>query len=214
MPTSLNRRAIPAGAAATAMPTVALAAVPTHNHGAIFAAIEAHRAAWARLIAALDAQCALERELPAELRQSHISTCEREIVDTDDPRWIASEEETNIAWEAVDAAAWRILDHEPATLGAVMMLLTYVVAHVQDEPAWPEEWLSEMVKQLSGALARIDAKMGAGSGAARGVARPPRGGQTGGRSGDRAAFLLESVRPIIIVNCLVEESQWQMKLLP
>jgi hypothetical protein len=30
----------------------------------------------------------------------------------------------------------------------------------------------------------------------------------------RAAFLLASVRPIIIVNCLVEESQWQMKVLP
>jgi hypothetical protein len=49
--------------------------------------------------------------------------------------------------------------HEPATLGAVTILLEYVVAHVQTKAAWPEDWLSEMVKHLSGALARIDAKM-------------------------------------------------------
>jgi hypothetical protein len=157
MSTSLNRRAILAGAAATVIPTVAIAAVPTH--GAIYAAIEAHKAAWARLIAALDVQTVLERTLSRELRQSFIRSDEREIVDTDDPRWIASEEKTNIAWEAVDKAAWGILDHEPATLGAVTMLLEYVVAHVQTEAAWPDEWLSEAVRRLTGALRNIDTKM-------------------------------------------------------
>jgi hypothetical protein len=155
----MNRRAILAGAAAAAIPTVAIAAAPTQ--GAIYAAIEAHQAAWARLMPALDVQCTLERELPRWLRQSHIIPGDREIFDTDDPRWIASQEETSTVWQVIDKAAWGILDHEPDTLGAVTMLWEYVVAHVQDqnEAAWPDDWLSEMVKLLSGALAKIDAKM-------------------------------------------------------
>jgi len=92
---------------------------------------------------------------------SHIIPGDREIFDTDDPRWIASQEETAAVWQVIDKAAWGILDHEPDTLGAVTMLLEYVVAHVQDqnEAAWPDDWLSEMVRHLTGALRTIDAKM-------------------------------------------------------
>jgi hypothetical protein len=106
MTTTIDRRTVLAGAAATAIPAVAIAAVPTHKHGAIYAAIEGHKAAWARLIAALDAQCALERELPRELRQSHIRPFEREIVDTDDPRWDCLPGGDQHRLGAIDKAAW------------------------------------------------------------------------------------------------------------
>jgi hypothetical protein len=66
MPANLNRRAVLAGATAAAIPTAAVATLPSLEPYPIFAAIEAHRFAWDeynRRGSALDAAIRRKRTL-------------------------------------------------------------------------------------------------------------------------------------------------------
>jgi hypothetical protein len=57
----------------------------------ILAAIEKHRSATAAYGDAVSRNFSLEEELPQDRRKSDVTHCESKIVETDDPRWIASE---------------------------------------------------------------------------------------------------------------------------
>src|ERR1700737_952178 len=57
----------------------------------VYAAIEAHKAAWAAYGVEVKNNDRLEAALPKDRRQSSFSWDGLEIVETDDPRWIAHE---------------------------------------------------------------------------------------------------------------------------
>ena len=78
-------------------------AVP--NQDPIFAAIGAHRAATAGVLAIIEAHNALETELPNDKRCSIVTVCGEEIVATDDPRWIDCQRAVVLAWKVQDEAA-------------------------------------------------------------------------------------------------------------
>jgi len=75
----MNRRAILAGAAI--LPAASIPVLAATESDPILAAIEEHRLAWAAIGPLCDQQAELERTIPQAKRQ--------DIVETDDPRWIA-----------------------------------------------------------------------------------------------------------------------------
>jgi hypothetical protein len=83
--TFLSTAAALAASAAITIPAGAIEADP------IFAAIEAHKAAKAAFFAIVSAHSDLETLLPSDKRRSNIDAHGETIVETDDPRWIASE---------------------------------------------------------------------------------------------------------------------------
>jgi hypothetical protein len=102
----------------------------------IFAAIEAHRSMWARLGEVVTAQSRLFEMLPEEQRQSSITTWETKIVETDDPRWIASERLVSQTSDAVNESDDAILDTAPTTLAGVAAVLKYAADHVRQGNGW------------------------------------------------------------------------------
>lgn len=117
---------------------VASATIPAATSAAVlafassdpaFAAIEAHRRAWAKVEKVIGERCALEEELPPERCRSAIWRWGKEIHDGDDPRWIAVEEATCRAYEKVNAAEDAILEAEPTTVAGVAAILRYVREH-------------------------------------------------------------------------------------
>ena len=89
-------------------------AVP--NQDPIFAAIGAHRAATAGVLAIIEAHNALETELPNDKRCSIVTVCGEEIVATDDPRWIDCQRAVVLAWKVQDETAVALLNVRPTTL--------------------------------------------------------------------------------------------------
>src|SRR5262249_25570144 len=80
-------------AALAAVPLSALPAV-AGSPDPIFAAIERMKAAQQNASAVFERQSVLEDGLPQERRQTYLSvTGSKEIVQTDDPRWIAHQEQ-------------------------------------------------------------------------------------------------------------------------
>jgi hypothetical protein len=103
----------------------------------IFAAIEAHRRAIATLREAIDTEAALEASLPAERRRSRITVWEDTIVETDDPRWPASERSYMAASEAMDDLAIDLLNTKPTSVAGIDALLRHFAD--QDEGLFPDE---------------------------------------------------------------------------
>jgi hypothetical protein len=91
----------------------------------IFAAIGAHRSAIAAYGEAVDIEMALEVSLPRDRRRSRINAWEETIVETDDPRWIASERAHEDASNIMDDLAINLLNTEPTTLAGIEALLRY-----------------------------------------------------------------------------------------
>jgi hypothetical protein len=116
-------------------------AVP--NQDPIFAAIGAHRAATAGVLAIVEAHDALETELPKNKRRSNITICGEEIVESDDPRWIDCERAVILAWKVQDEAAVALLNVRPTTLAGVTALLRYAVEANVDDQVWPAEPLTD-----------------------------------------------------------------------
>jgi hypothetical protein len=149
-----SRRDLLAGAA-TIVPAGALATLPALAVEApdpILAAIEAHKAAAARLEVAIDVENQLEDELPAEARHSEYFADEMTIVETDDPRWIAAIKAYDETINAVDELAWAFIERPPVTAAGHAAFLAYV------ESA-PEGWFPD---ECLPALWRILAKGPAG----------------------------------------------------
>ena len=105
----------------------------------IYAAIEAHIAARAALIAAVDWHSALDRELPIEKCRSHVTAWDQTIVETDDPRWIDCELTVVRCHSAETEAACTLVNILPTTLAGVASLLRYVVDSDTDGEGWPSE---------------------------------------------------------------------------
>jgi hypothetical protein len=113
---------IPGGG--TSLP-IATFAIPTTDPDPIFAAIEAHRKAVKEICIRLDHHCALEEELPPEKCQTNMTPNNREIVNTDDPRWIAADLAVIEGWDVVDETATTLIDVEPTTQAGITALLNY-----------------------------------------------------------------------------------------
>jgi len=116
-----------AGAAiGVGLPLPAPIAAPLQSSDAeadpIFAAIEAHRKAVAAHEKAVDLEMALEESLPDDQRQT---VGKEEIVETDDPRWLAALRVVSAASNAMDDAAIDLVNIEPATVAGVEGLLRY-----------------------------------------------------------------------------------------
>ena len=92
----------------------------------------------------------LEVELPAERRRSEIS--HDIIVETDDPRWIETDRELGLAYDAEDAAAWALLEVLPSTRDGVLALIAYVLS--RDE-YWPDGWQVGLLESIAEALPEL-----------------------------------------------------------
>src|ERR1700730_1590101 len=138
---SISRRTLISGAAVAstlAMPAAAGAILPGNDP--IFAAIQRHRDAWAATLAAIHAQGELEEVIPRELRPSAVTMTDEKRVQTDDPRWIATERAIIARYNATDDAADALLDCATAAL------LVYVYEHEKKQgadSAWPENYVDE-----------------------------------------------------------------------
>jgi hypothetical protein len=137
----------------------------------IFEAIETHRSLAQAYNAAIEQGCRLENELPKERRRSQVGF--GELVESDDPRWIANEQAVLDLNEKMDHAACQMLDILPTTMNGVRALLGYATEIDRlDESGfgWPTDLMDEkvvkprlgghswwffMADNLANALARI-----------------------------------------------------------
>jgi hypothetical protein len=114
----------------------------------IFAAIERHRIAERKFGETITVQDKLQEELPEHLRQSDIRPPEvSEIIETDDPRWIAAERAHQAALEKEGECAEALLDIRPTTLEGLLALLRY--AEKADAGRdWPDQIASAAAEAL------------------------------------------------------------------
>jgi hypothetical protein len=95
----------------------------------IFVAIEAHKAAFARVIAAIDIEQAVEATTPKGMHKT-------------DERYLESGEAVSAAWEAEGDAAIELVTVLPTTMAGVMALLDYAISADTDGETWPRDLLS------------------------------------------------------------------------
>lgn len=126
-----------AGSTALGIPLRATAEPLQGPPDPILAAIEKHRAIYAAHEDAVRRNFALEEELPEDRRQSRYGYGSgKEIVETDDPRWIASQKEVDeLSTAEIDAAA-EIVDIKPTTLAGALALLKYTMQHEERNDEW------------------------------------------------------------------------------
>jgi hypothetical protein len=136
--------AVTAGGAALglALPLPGSAAGAGQAPDPIIEVIEAHRAANAKWLSAVDRHCKLESELSEDKRRSSIDAWAAQIVETDDPRWVEAEREYQLTGDAETAAAYALLEVLPSTREGLLALLVHAVDHDTDGHAWPEDWLA------------------------------------------------------------------------
>jgi hypothetical protein len=127
----------------------------------IFAAIEAHKAAWAAYGVEVDVTHRLEATLPKDRRQSD----PRETFETDDPRWIAHERALEALSSAYDDTSIALLNLEPATLADLLALVSYIAdlerrgleswPNVEDESMRRPTWDKCLLSLIEDTLVRI-----------------------------------------------------------
>jgi len=137
---------------ATALSVSALAAGAEQAPDPILAAIEAHKAAHAKLVSWVDRHCKLENELPEERRRSSITASDEEIVETDDRRWIEAERQVGLTGDAEVEAAYALIETIPTTRFGKLALLEHAIMHDTDGHAWPDEWRNGLLETLSHVL--------------------------------------------------------------
>lgn len=103
----------------------------------IFHLIEAHRSAHAAMNDAFSEQSRLEGQIPAGKRESHVDHWETDVVDSDDPRWIACQRRLHAACEADTNAALALIEEPPATIKGAIALLQYVAETEVDGIEFP-----------------------------------------------------------------------------
>jgi hypothetical protein len=140
--TALAAAAMPVHQACTADDSALLQSAAARNDP-IFAAIEAHKAAFADVVTAIDVHCVLESELPREKMRSHVTRWEEKIVETDDPRWIESERAVIRAWEAEEDTAIALVCIQPTTKAGFFALIEHAIAHDGDGEGWPRDLESD-----------------------------------------------------------------------
>ncbi|WP_028345997.1 hypothetical protein [Bradyrhizobium murdochi] len=114
----------------------------------ILGAIEAHKAAHAKVVSWVDRYGKLESELPAERRRSDIDN----IVETDDPIWIEAERELGQAWNAETDAAWALLEVLPSTREGLQTLIEHAVSY---DGQWPDDWQVGLLENIAEALPEL-----------------------------------------------------------
>ena len=124
-------------ATATALPAALAATDP------IFEAIDIHRKAYAAFSNCFTEHARLEDTLPTSARQTNLSRWETEIVETDDPRWVASEKDVHELSDAEEAAAIGLVSILPTTMNGVLALLNYIVAVERAGGQWPSGLIDE-----------------------------------------------------------------------
>lgn len=177
-PKTITRRTILANTAVVSTAMAALAPVgsarglahikPVDIADPVYAAIDLHRMAFARLTAVLKESSRLEEELPAERRQSGYDHEEGGLVfvDSDDPRWIASEQAVEDFSNAERRAAAAFLQTEPSTLAGILAALAYVAGYETERhygfgsyfdgaEGGEAEWHILLHRSLARAIARI-----------------------------------------------------------
>jgi hypothetical protein len=97
----------------------------------IFVAIEAHKAAFARVIAAIDVEQAVEAAIPKGPTKGI------------DPRLIDSGKATSAAWKAECDAAIELVSVRPETMAGVVALLNYAISADRDGETWPRELVAD-----------------------------------------------------------------------
>jgi hypothetical protein len=103
------------------------------NTDPIFAAIERHRAAEREFGDVLTEKGKLEKELPKELRRSNIDAHGEHIVETDDPRWIATERAVDKSSEKTVECSTALVETRPTTIQGLRALLRYVADFIGDD---------------------------------------------------------------------------------
>jgi hypothetical protein len=109
----------------------------------IHEAIEDHKRAYIAFDDCITRQSKLEKLLPNHLRQSSIDCEGIKIVETDDPRWIAVEQEWQRLSDVEEEAAMALINIEPTTLGGAAHLMRYVVEHEARGNTWPDGLLDD-----------------------------------------------------------------------
>jgi hypothetical protein len=102
----------------------------------IFAAIEAHRKAIAAHSEAVGTEGVLEASLPDDQQRSVLNVWREEIVETDDPGWIAAIRACWTTSNSMDDLAIDLLNTEPTTVEGVDALLRHFAD--QDEGLFPD----------------------------------------------------------------------------
>lgn len=159
--TNPGRRAF-LGASAALTVSALTGSVAALQPDPVFAAIEAHRAAVAATVAAIDLHSALDEELPIERCRSKFTAWEETVVETDDPRWIAAERGVMQAHNNEEDAACVLVSEPPTTSAGVLALLQYAIAADTDGMGWPQlgsddggktrSWQYFLIEMLSDAL--------------------------------------------------------------
>ena len=164
---NLSRRSMVAGLAAAA-PALAVGQASAQGSGTdpVFAAIDAHRRAAADHAASVDTVVTLEESLPETSRQWIVS--DDALVppadNSDDPRWIAAQNAILKTGEALDKAAWALIDDAPPkTVAGAAALLGYAHEFAVSGQHWPtsagegaaetESWNSELHRVVAESLA-------------------------------------------------------------
>lgn len=114
------------------------------NEDPVFSAIINHKIARCEEAAAVATQDILEVGLPTELRQSDINAGQRNIVKTDDQRWIACQKKVMRTCDATDSAAWAILTNPPTTPQGVSALMTYVNEFEEQGDIWTDGFIANL----------------------------------------------------------------------
>lgn len=149
---------------------LAVRAQPSDPDDPIFAAIEAHRAAYDAFAAVCKTTDKLESSIPRAKRQSDFDPCEGlRIVATDDPAWIAHERAYERTSNAEEDAALALVSTENLTPTGAVALIEYVLYRDGRRDLWPEDlvddedgdkprtWHFFLMRQLARAFAATDA---------------------------------------------------------
>jgi hypothetical protein len=103
------------------------------NVDPILAAIERHRVAEREYGDILTEKGKLEAELPEKLQQSRIDVSGEHIVETDDPRWIATERASWKACQKTVKCSTALMETRPTTLEGLKALLRYSTDFLGDD---------------------------------------------------------------------------------
>ena len=127
-----------------------------------FAAIAAHRAAYARLDAACTHMSHMERAVPNERREEWFDEDRANgLGANDDPRWTAALDGYRAASDAEKQKAWAVARCRPVSLEGAAALLRYGAEYEDIGCDWPslpetedgeEEWMITFHQSLAAAL--------------------------------------------------------------
>jgi hypothetical protein len=128
----------------------------------VFAAIAAHKAAYARLDQACRHVSRLEGAIPKGRREEWFDEDrEQGIGADDDPRWTAALAAQRAAFDAETQAAWVLAHARLASLAGAVALLRYAAEYEDEGCEWPsepenedgeEEWMIAFHQSLAAAL--------------------------------------------------------------